>query len=271
MPHAHCDSYSITEPWRTVAGAVAVTAAGAGAFWGLTAGRRFGAGAAGVLTLATVAGVCWSHLSPSGPAVPPAVPGPLPAGSWIALTFDDGPQEPETARILDALAAAGATATFFLLGERARAHPDLVRRIAAAGHSLGIHGDRHEPVVFQSAGTLAEGIAAARAAIRAAAPAAEARFFRPPWGLRRPGLVRFLRRRGLEMALWNLDSRDYASGGPAAIRSRVAGLAVPHRVVLMHDGGRGSRHTADALPGLLDDLGRKGLRCVSLDALRGRG
>ena len=170
VPTTDLDEGSRFEPWRTAAAAICVTAATSGAFWALAAGRRLGPLPTGLLALGTVAGVCWTHLAPCGPGVPPPLAN-APGGPWAAITFDDGPSQ-ETGRILDALAAAGARATFFVLGSRARACPEMIRRIVAEGHSLGVHGDRHEPMVFRSGAWLRGAIDGARGAIREAAPAA---------------------------------------------------------------------------------------------------
>lgn len=257
----------LREPWITVAPAVTLTAAGSAAFWMAAARPYLGAAPAAGLAFATVAGVCWTQLAPCGPGVPPPLPGCPPAGDWIALTFDDGPEPGSTDRVLDALVAAGAHATFFALGSQARAHPDLIRRMAAEGHTVGLHGDRHRTVVFASPARLRAELEGARAAVVAAAPGAAPRFYRPPCGLRRPGLVREVRRRGFALALWNLDSRDYNPGRPEAVAERVLSLAAPGKIVLMHDGGPGAARTPDALPALLAGLAAKGLRCVSLDEL----
>ena len=63
--------------------------------------------------------------------------------SGVALTFDDGPHPEGTPAVLEALAAGGATATFFVVGEQVRRRPELVQRIVAAGHEVALHGDRH--------------------------------------------------------------------------------------------------------------------------------
>ena len=91
----------------------------------------------------------------------------------VALTFDDGPTLETTPAILDILARHGARATFFVLGENAARHPDLVRRIVTEGHALGIHGFYHAPFVLLSWKRVGEEIARTRAAIAQACPAVQ--------------------------------------------------------------------------------------------------
>ena len=88
----------------------------------------------------------------------------------VALTFDDGPSPETTPRVLDALAHDRIQATFFVLGENVRRHPELLRRIVAEGHSVGLHGDTHTPFVLHSQRRVGEEISRTRAAIRAACP-----------------------------------------------------------------------------------------------------
>jgi peptidoglycan/xylan/chitin deacetylase (PgdA/CDA1 family) len=126
----------------------------------------------------------------------------------IALTFDDGPDEDDTPRILDALADYGAHATFFILGERARRYPDLVRRIRAAGHEVGSHSDVHRrltslplhhvlPVVRRGKRDLERVLGE------------PIRFFRPPYGfLGRRGYLA-ARSQGLDIVAWSAEAQDW--------------------------------------------------------------
>jgi peptidoglycan/xylan/chitin deacetylase (PgdA/CDA1 family) len=194
-----------------------------------------------------------------------------PAGrDLVALTFDDGPDAELTPRVLDALAAAGATATFFVVGENVRRHPELVRRAVALGHALGVHTDHH-----RHAFTL--GPAAMRAemerGLEAVVEATGLRplWFRPPWGSFNALTRAEARRLGLRTALWSCDAWDWVPGAtPEAILQRVTRGLEDGAIIDLHDGGRtrpGCRAMAAALPDILRAAGQRGLRPVHLGAL----
>lgn len=118
----------------------------------------------------------------------------------VALTFDDGPDPTYTPRVLDLLAAKGARATFFVLGEQVVAHPELVRDMAAAGHEIGIHGWDHTDFDLPSQ--------TERAGAVLAELGVEARLFRPPRGRWTPSLVLWMARHRYSTIMWSLDSYD---------------------------------------------------------------
>jgi peptidoglycan-N-acetylglucosamine deacetylase len=195
----------------------------------------------------------------------------LPAATGtVALTFDDGPDPEVTPAVLDRLAEAGARATFFVIGRRARAHPGLVRAIAAAGHAVQNHTDTH-PYRFAALPPPAlrrevRGASDTIAGLTGIPP----RLFRAPMGFRSPLLEPLLRRERLHLVSWTRRALDGVSGDAAAARRRLlAGLA-PGDILLMHDGSAArTRHgrpvVLEILPALLDAIGRQGLRTVALD------
>ena len=188
----------------------------------------------------------------------------LPPGeNGVALTFDDGPSD-TTTRILDILRERDACASFFVLGERARERPDLVRRIVDEGHALCLHGFAHTPYVLMNSNSVRRDVDKGRAAVHGAAShAAAPLFLRPPHGFKTCVLPFWLRGMGLQMAAWSVNSRDYAEADPARIAERVVCQARPRAIVLMHDGSDNGP-TADALPRILDGLAARGLPCVLL-------
>ncbi len=189
---------------------------------------------------------------------------PKSSSNKIALTFDDGPSEETTPRVLDILRAEGVRATFFVLGEAVARHPDIVKRIAAEGHAIGIHAHTHEAFVLKSRQAIWKEIAQAESAIRAACPhAAIAPWVRPPHGFKSLTLVWTLRRVGYGLTAWSLDSRDYRKADPRRIAEQVTSRASAGSVVLLHD-GPGNAPTADALPLILRGLAGRGLVLVSL-------
>ncbi len=183
----------------------------------------------------------------------------------LALTFDDGPS-PHTERILDILQAHGAQATFFVLGEQARRFPHLIRRMAAEGHAIGLHGETHRALVLASPGDVRGELARAAQSVREACGPAGAQcvWFRPPHGFKSVTLPFVARRAGYKMAAWSVNGRDYApSQTPQGVALRVLREARPGMVALLHD-GPGQSAAMEALPLLLDGLRARGLRCVSL-------
>src|SRR5205085_11172613 len=115
----------------------------------------------------------------------------------IALTFDDGPDPEWTPRILETLARRDVPATFFVVGERAKRAPDVVRTIAAAGHDLGNHSWSHPNLWFCTPSRTAAEIDPTQdllADLTGTAP----RYFRPPWGIVNMPMFAMLRRRRLE-------------------------------------------------------------------------
>jgi peptidoglycan/xylan/chitin deacetylase (PgdA/CDA1 family) len=187
----------------------------------------------------------------------------------VGLTFDDGPHRLGTPAVLEALAAAGAGATFFVVGEQARRDPGIVREVVAAGHRLAVHGDRHRPLPLV-------GPRALRADLdRCAALVAELggrppQRYRPPYGVFTPAALLEARRRGWTPLLWSAWGRDWrARATGASIAALVTRAARGGDVVLLHDSDHYStpqswRATAAALPRILDELGARGLRAVAV-------
>ncbi len=167
------------------------------------------------------------------------------SGQGVVLTFDDGPDPDKTPRLLDALAAAGAPATFFLIGERAARHPGLVRRIAAEGHALGNHSWSHPWLVLRSRRRIEAEVDRCQAAIEDAAGVSP-RLARPPYGQRDWRYYQVLRARGLTPVLWSLDLRDYLGTAPPKLLRRLS-RARPGELVLAHDGDPLAPHTVDAI------------------------
>ncbi len=186
----------------------------------------------------------------------------------VALTFDDGPHPEVTPRVLDLLAAAGARASFFLVGARADRHPGLVAEIARRGHRVENHTWSH-PHGFAFRGPAGLGSEIDRAQARLAeltgrVPA----WFRAPAGIRNPVLAGVLAARGLGLASWTRRGFDAVSRDPRRVAARlVRGLAAGD-VLLLHDGtGAGGGRPAPvlgALPPLLGALAARGLVSVPL-------
>lgn len=185
-------------------------------------------------------------------------------GDAVALTFDDGPSAETTPLILDILRSENARATFFVLGEAVDRCPDLLRRIVAEGHTVGIHAHTHEPFVLKNARAVLEEIRRTEAAVHRACPEAKlVPWVRPPHGFKSLTLLWTLRRAGYGLAAWSVNSRDYLAHDPVQITARVLKEAKAGAIVLLHDGPNNPA-TASALPSLLRGLAEQGLAAAPL-------
>jgi peptidoglycan-N-acetylglucosamine deacetylase len=161
--------------------------------------------------------------------------------SQMALTFDDGPNDPHTLYLLDVLAKHNAKAIFFLIGKYVRQRPDIARAIAAAGHEIGNHTDSHPNLVLVSAARLRQELADCNKALEDAL-GTKITLFRPPFGGRRPNVVRTARTMGLTPVMWSVTGYDWSAKSAAEIVGKVSGQVDSRRkaqgeIVLLHDGG----------------------------------
>jgi peptidoglycan/xylan/chitin deacetylase (PgdA/CDA1 family) len=185
-------------------------------------------------------------------------------GVGCALTFDDGPHPAGTPAVLAALAAAGAKATFFLVGEQVRSNPALAREILAEGHWIGLHCDRHRNLLRLPPEAVRRDIAMAEAAIGEATGRAPL-LYRPPYGVLNAAALRIAGQRAWRTLLWSHWGLDWeARATPESIADLISTDLQPGSVLLLHDaddyGASGSwRNTAAALPRILERVGEAGL------------
>ena len=184
----------------------------------LATGISAGLGAAAGLGLAA-GGFAYASLWPASQLFGSALIAP-PRPGELALTFDDGPNPVWTPRLLDLLSRRGVRATFFLVGSRAQAEPDLVRQIAAAGHLIGNHSWTHLNLALAPAHRIEEQLSRSSDTL-AQITGAPPRFFRPPFGARRPETLRIARRLGLVPVLWNAMTSDWKNPSADSIASRL--------------------------------------------------
>jgi len=177
---------------------------------------------------------------------------------WI--TFDDGPDPLTTPILLECLARHGVRAGFFLIGEKAGRHPELVRAIAAGGHLIGNHSQTHPAGRFWSLlpaamWTEIAGCQQTLTEILGTPP----KLFRPPVGHHNPFVAAPLQALGLSMVLWNCRGFDAVSRDPVAVRRRLQAGLRPGAIVLLHER---HRDAGERLEGVLLDLETRGLRAV---------
>jgi peptidoglycan/xylan/chitin deacetylase (PgdA/CDA1 family) len=222
--------------------------------------------------LAAGAAAAWSlpGLAPLMPSVSRALRIPRRLdGDGVAVTFDDGPHPQGTPAVLEVLERFGAPATFFLTGEQVDREPALAAEIAAAGHAIALHGHRHRNMLRLTPAAVADDLRRGQDAIAAATGRAPSTY-RPPFGIFSAGGLAAVRREGFEPVLWSRWGRDWAARAtPESIAAKVAGELSPGDVLLLHDADHYSspgswRNTAGALPRVLQMIGSRGLRPVTL-------
>lgn len=177
----------------------------------------------------------------------------------VNITIDDGPDPRWTPKVLDVLAEHGVKATFCMIGPQAEAHPDLVKRVAAAGHRLCDHTMNHDtamdkkPVAYQE-----QQILDAKKLIEAAAGGAKVEYYRAPGGAFTPDSRRIAAAHGMRPLGWNVDTKDFGKPGAGAIVEAVKREIGNGPTVLFHDGGGNRAQTVEALDGVLGWLERQG-------------
>jgi peptidoglycan/xylan/chitin deacetylase (PgdA/CDA1 family)/uncharacterized membrane protein YbhN (UPF0104 family) len=188
----------------------------------------------------------------------------------VAITFDDGPSPDTTPRVLDALRAADAHATFFILGRHAEQHPEIVQRIAREGHEIANHTYGHGILVFASQRDITRELLRTHRLLLESGTRPP-RLFRAPHGFRNPYVVRVARRLGYRVVGWTKGVFDTARPGADVIAERSRKALRPGAILLLHDAdgnGDGDRsQTADALPQILRDVEEAGLRTVTVSEL----
>jgi peptidoglycan/xylan/chitin deacetylase (PgdA/CDA1 family) len=191
----------------------------------------FGAG----LAVAAVA-VGYQSMAPRGQWFGRTFTG-LKAGTrQLALTYDDGPNDPHTLRLLEVLAKHDVKATFFLIGRYVKQRPDIARELVRAGHVVGNHTFSHPNLIFASARQTRTQLLDCQQAL-ADAVGEHSRLFRPPFGGRRPSTLRIARELGLEPVMWSVTGWDWKGKPAEYVERRVRQQVRGGDVILLHDGG----------------------------------
>jgi peptidoglycan-N-acetylglucosamine deacetylase len=186
----------------------------------------------------------------------------------VALTFDDGPNPEATPRILDALRERGVKATFFVLGRHADLWPELVRRVADEGHTLGNHGWHHRKLHVRGPAYVRRDLTMGTESIERAS-GIRPRLFRAPHGVRSPWVTPIARSLGQKTVGWSRGVWDSAKPGVEKIVRRTVDGTRPGRIMLLHDGDGYDAHgdrsqTAAAIPRILDELLSQGYGFVTI-------
>jgi peptidoglycan-N-acetylglucosamine deacetylase len=193
----------------------------------------------------------------------------------LALTFDDGPNPAWTPHLLDLLAEHDVRATFFLLGSRAQAEPELVRRLVADGHLVGNHSWSHPNLALASHARIREELSQTRDELEQLTDV-PVRFFRPPFGARRPATLAIARELGMTPVLWNAMTSDWSEPSSDRIAAQLISK-IDHLTgrgwaanIVLHDGGhldaRAERGPSVTAAGMLVKRYAATHRFVTVDA-----
>jgi peptidoglycan-N-acetylglucosamine deacetylase len=191
----------------------------------------------GVAAAAGAGAAGYQSMAPTGQWFGRTFAAGTPGSKQLALTFDDGPNDPHTLKLLDVLAKHNVHATFFMIGRFVRERLDIARAVAAAGHVVGNHTFTHPRLIFQSEAQTRAELTNCRQALDDAI-GAHSNLFRPPFGGRRPATLRIARELGLETIMWNVSGHDWDAPATSVIEAKVAGrIRSGGEVILLHDGG----------------------------------
>ena len=232
---------------------------------------------AGLLGLASAAaGVAagYQSMAPTGQWFGRTISCGVRGSKQIALTFDDGPNDPHTLKLLEVLANHNVRATFFMIGRYVQQRPDIARAVAQAGHLIGNHTFTHPVLSLKSAAETRSQLVDCRKALQDAI-GTHSTLFRPPFGARRPATLRIARSLGLEPVMWNVTGYDWNAPPAAVIERKVARQMRGGDVILLHDGGHRAMgadrsQTVIATENLILRYKDQGYKFVTVEALRSK-
>lgn len=191
---------------------------------------------AGTAVAAAAVAAGYQSMAPTGQWYGRTFTGLPPRTKQLALTYDDGPNDPHTFRLLEVLARHNVHATFFLIGRYVQHRPDIVRELVKAGHVVGNHTFTHPLLTLKSTNEVRRELTDCRKAIGDAV-GKNSNLFRPPFGGRRPAVLRVARSLGLQPIMWNVTGYDWNAPPAAAIERKVESQMRGGDVILLHDGG----------------------------------
>ncbi len=199
--------------------------------------------------------------------------GEAPPSRRLALTYDDGPNDPHTLHLLDVLARHNVKATFFMVGQFVRQRPQIARAVAEAGHAIGNHTYTHPNLIFVSRSNLRRQLEDTTKAIEDATGQTP-KLFRPPFGGRRPGTFAIAREHGMTPVMWRVTCFDWSAKSNETIERHANRQIKGGDVILLHDGGHlaigaDRSHTVKATDNLIAKYKQSGYEFVSVPAMMG--
>lgn len=189
----------------------------------------------------------------------------------IALTFDDGPYPPYTQKLLKVLAEKNVHATFFMVGENAAQHPELVKMVQSQGHLIALHAGYHKDLLKLSHEEVIQNIAFGQKTIEGIT-GTKLQYMRPPHGFKDWSVISAINSAGLEVVNWSVIPRDWTNPGAQKIADRVLENAQPGAIVLLHDGDSPKMtaprdQTIEAVGIIIDKLRAEGYEFVTIDEI----
>ncbi|TQK44034.1 polysaccharide deacetylase [Streptomyces sp. SLBN-118] len=241
-------------------------------------GKVVGA-ALGVMVLTTGASVWTAQAGAVGGSSPKAAPSATPGSDvkrvaetiahasdkgtrGVNITIDDGPDPVWTPQVLDVLREYGVKATFCMVGTQAQAHPDLVKKVVAAGHRLCNHSESHDTTMDKkSQAYQSQQIRDAERVITEASGGVRPMYYRAPGGAFTPHSRKLAASRGMRPLGWNVDTKDFVRPGTDAIVATVKRELPNGPTLLFHDAGGDRAQTVAALRRILPWLKEQGYSC----------
>lgn len=169
----------------------------------------------------------------------------------VALTFDDGPDQDYTEKILDILKKNSIKATFFLIGEKVKRYPGITQRIFDNGHSIGNHTFTHRNLRRLTSIEIEDELIMTQRAIEDITGCSP-NIMRPPRGRFNLKTIRIAKKAGLTTIMWSKSAKDYKMKGQNFILKRINSKTITGRdIILFHDN---NKYTLDALPYIISEL-----------------
>jgi peptidoglycan/xylan/chitin deacetylase (PgdA/CDA1 family) len=226
----------------------------------------------GLTAAATASAAAYQSMAPTAQWYGRTFAGGIRGSKHIALTYDDGPNDPHTLKVLDVLAKHSVRATFFMIGRYVQQRPDIARAVAQAGHVIGNHTFTHPLLIFKSETQTRTQLVHCHQALQDTI-GEHSNLFRPPFGGRRPATLRIARELGLRTVMWNVTGYDWNGPPAAVIEKKVARQIHGGDVILLHDGGHRAlgadrAQTAIATENLIRRYRDQGHEFVTVEEMR---
>ena len=199
----------------------------------------------------------------------------LPRGTkQMALTFDDGPNDPHTLNLLDVLGELNVRATFFMIGRYVQQRPEIALEVKNCGHVIANHTFTHPFLTLESTANVRGELEQCREALTGAI-GEHSNLFRPPWGARRPAVFHTVRQLGLQPIMWSVTGYDWDAPSAEYIEKKVATRVHGGDVILLHDGGHKAfgtdrSHTVKAVEALIPRYKAEGYEFVTIPEMMAR-
>lgn len=196
----------------------------------------------------------------------------LPQGQkLVALTFDDGPYPPYTQELVALLERKQVPATFFIVGENAAKHPQIVRLVVGKGHEVALHAGQHVDLLKLNRSELAENLAYGKQVLEQLI-GKQVQYMRSPHGFRDWVVMEEASKAGLTVVNWLVIPRDWTNPGAQVIAQRVCKEVQPGAIVLLHDGDApvqtaSREQTVQATELIIDELRGQGYEFVTVGEL----